>query len=252
MEEAFLALHGQLSVLVHKHVLPAQARVFLAATFQVMCTYHQEVDNMVVSQTIMPAQVIPNIWGVCQGIIEGLSLLGPLTCPASWPAHLVEWVDEEPAKTATLVPPTTPVKPNTPVKSDKKNHLPDCLSRSHPSPNRFLTTGRILKEREKMSSPRGGKRRNDITKSAVLPFYLWLSMKSWFPLSHPKPLQAGYLNHPATPPSLLPLLPRLEKTGVRSEDLVPTHSIPQMMTRCPIGRGSQKPRAGNRTTSLWT
>ena len=39
-------------------------------------------------------------------------LLGPPTCPASWLASLVEWVDGHPApiQRATLVPPVTPVK----------------------------------------------------------------------------------------------------------------------------------------------
>ena len=67
---------------------------------------------MVLSQTVMPAQVISNMCGVQQGVIEGLSLLGPSTCPASWPASLVEWVDGHPApfQRATSVPPVTPVK----------------------------------------------------------------------------------------------------------------------------------------------
>ena len=56
---------------------------------------------------------------VSQGIGEGLSLLDPLTCPASWPAHLVEWVDHKPTKKASPVLPTTADKSNTPVKSDK-------------------------------------------------------------------------------------------------------------------------------------
>ena len=64
MEEAFLVLHSQLPALVHKHVPLAQAGVFLAAIFQVMCKYRQETDNMILSQMIMLAQVIPNIWGV--------------------------------------------------------------------------------------------------------------------------------------------------------------------------------------------
>ena len=97
-------------MLVHEHIPPAQAGVFLAAIFQIMCTYQQEIDNMVLSQTVMLAQVMPNIWGVWQGIIVGLSLLGPPTCPASWLASLVEWVDGEPTKTATLVLPVTLVK----------------------------------------------------------------------------------------------------------------------------------------------
>ena len=110
VEDAFRVLHGQLPTLVHKHVPPVQASVFLATTFQIMCMYRQEIDNMVLSQTVMPAQVIPNIWGVWQGIIEGLTLLGPLNCPASWLASLVEQVDGEPVKRATPVPPVTPAK----------------------------------------------------------------------------------------------------------------------------------------------
>ena len=92
-EEAFLALHGQLPALVHKHVPLAQARVFLAAIFQVMCTYRQEMDNMVLSQTIMQAQVMPNMWGVWQGMIEGLSLLVPQpVLLAGWLLLLSGWI----------------------------------------------------------------------------------------------------------------------------------------------------------------
>ena len=110
IEDDFQSLHHKLPVLVHQHVPLAQAGVFLAAIFQIMCTYWQEMDNMVLSQTVMLAQVIPNMWGVQQGIIEGLSLLGPPTCPASWPASLVKRVDRHPTKRATPVPPVTPVK----------------------------------------------------------------------------------------------------------------------------------------------
>ena len=39
IEDTFLALHRQLPMLVHQHVPRAQAGVFLAATFQIMCTY---------------------------------------------------------------------------------------------------------------------------------------------------------------------------------------------------------------------
>ena len=82
---------------------------------------------MVLSQTIMPAQVVPNIWGFCQGIIEGLSLLGPPTCPASWPASLVKRVNEEPAKRAM------PLLPTTPAKSDKEKSFPrSSVKKSQP------------------------------------------------------------------------------------------------------------------------
>ena len=110
VEDACLALHGQLLTLMHQHVPPAQASIFLAATFQIMCTYRQEIDNMVLSQTVMLVQVVPNMWGVWQGVIEGLSLLGPPTCPASWLASLVERVKGEPAKRATPVQPVMLVK----------------------------------------------------------------------------------------------------------------------------------------------
>ena len=64
IEGALLSLHQQLTRLVQQHVPPVQAGVFLAAIFQIMCTYWQEIDNMVLKQTIMPAQVMPNMWGV--------------------------------------------------------------------------------------------------------------------------------------------------------------------------------------------
>ena len=110
VEDACMTLHLELPALVHQHVPLAQAGVFLAAIFQIMCTYWQETDNMVLDQTVMLAQVVPNMWGVWQGVIEGLSLLGPPTCPDSWPASLVERVDKEPAKRTTLAPPVTLVK----------------------------------------------------------------------------------------------------------------------------------------------
>ena len=64
VQDTCKALHGQLPMLVHQHVPLAQASIFLAATFQIMCMYRQETDNMVLSQTVMPAQVMPNMWGV--------------------------------------------------------------------------------------------------------------------------------------------------------------------------------------------
>ena len=46
-------------------------------------------------------------------MMEGLTLLGPPNCPASWPASLVEWVSADPANKATPVGLTTPVKCDT-------------------------------------------------------------------------------------------------------------------------------------------
>ena len=128
-----------------------------------MCTYWQEMDNMVLSQTIMLAQVKPNMWGVWQGVIEGLLLLGPPTCPASWPASLVEWVDGHPTKRATPVPPVTPVKSSSGKsssgsagKKSKSRQIPDFWNDS---------------ERERTRSPRSRKKRNGIKNPAAAPFF---------------------------------------------------------------------------------
>ena len=112
-EKAIEAINVQLSALVHHHVLPQQARVFLASLLQVMCSYQQEMDGMATSQVILPGQIVPNLWGVSQTMMEGLTLLGPLNCPASWPASLVKWVSVEPINKATPVGLTTPVKRDT-------------------------------------------------------------------------------------------------------------------------------------------
>ena len=112
-EKAIEAVNVQLLALVHCHVLPQQAGVFLASLLQVMCSYRQEMDGMATSQVILPGQIVPNLWGVSQTMMEGLTLLGPPNCPASWPASLVEWVSAEPVNKATPVGLTTPVKHDT-------------------------------------------------------------------------------------------------------------------------------------------
>ena len=63
VEDACRALHLKLPTPVHQHIPWAQACVFLAAIFQIMCMYQQETDNMVLGQTVMLAQIVPNMWG---------------------------------------------------------------------------------------------------------------------------------------------------------------------------------------------
>ena len=118
-EKAIEAINIQLSALVHRHVPPQQARVFLASVLQVMCSYRQEMDSMATSQVILPGQIVPNLWGVSRTMMEGLTLLGPLNCPASWPASLVKWVSAEPVKKATPAGLITPVKCDTSVPKGK-------------------------------------------------------------------------------------------------------------------------------------
>ena len=69
--KAIEAVNVQLSALVHRHILPQQAGVFLASLLQVMCSYQQEMDGMATSQVILPSQIVPNLWGVSQTMIEG-------------------------------------------------------------------------------------------------------------------------------------------------------------------------------------
>ena len=74
---------------------------------------------MATSQVILSGQIVPNLWGVSQTMMEGLTLLGPPNCPASWPASLVEWVSAEPINKATPGGLTTPVKHDTSVPKGK-------------------------------------------------------------------------------------------------------------------------------------
>ena len=79
---------------------------------------------MVTNQVVLLGQIIPNLWGLSWGVMEGLSLLGPLTCPASWPASLVEWITTGPIKKAEPAAPTTPAKLDTSPGSSKGSKLP--------------------------------------------------------------------------------------------------------------------------------
>ena len=110
MEKAIEVVNVQLSALVHRHIPQQQAGVFLASLLQVMCSYQQEMDGMATSQVILPGQIVPNLWGVSWTMKEGLTLLGPLNCPTSWPASLVKWVSAEPVNKATPAGLTTLVK----------------------------------------------------------------------------------------------------------------------------------------------
>ena len=121
MEKAIEAVNVQLLAMVNRHIPPQQAGVFLASLLQVMCSYQQEMDGMATSQVILPGQIVPSLWGVSRTMMEGLTLLGPPNCPASWPASLVTWVSAEPIRKATPAGLTTPVKRNTSIPKGKLN-----------------------------------------------------------------------------------------------------------------------------------
>ena len=96
-DDALRNIHTQLSDLVKEHVPEDQAGAFLNTILQVTCSFRQEMDNMATNQVFLPSQIVPNLWGSCRGLLEGLSLLGPPNCLASWPASLLERITAVPA-----------------------------------------------------------------------------------------------------------------------------------------------------------
>ena len=119
-------------MLLHCHVLPQQARVFLATLFQVMCSYQQEIEGIAASQVVLPAKIIPNLWGISQSVMEGLTLLGPPGCPASWPSSLVERITAEPVKKTASPRFTTLVKRDSSVPGKGKSQSGSSGKKSIP------------------------------------------------------------------------------------------------------------------------
>ena len=136
-EKAIDSINVQLSALVHCHIPPQQAGVFLASLLQVMCSYRQEMDGMATSQVILPGQIVPNLWAVSRTMMEGLTLLGPPNCPTSWLASLVERVSAEPINKTTPVGLTTPVKHDTSSIPSKGKLHPGSSSKKLAPPKRI-------------------------------------------------------------------------------------------------------------------
>ena len=90
-DEALRNIHTQLVDLGKEHIPQEQAGAFFNTILQVSCSFWQEMDNMATNQVLLPSQIVPNLWGSRRGLLEGLSLLGPPSCSASWPVSLVEW-----------------------------------------------------------------------------------------------------------------------------------------------------------------
>ena len=114
-DEALRNIHAQLAGLAKEHVPPEQAGALFNTILQVTCSFRQEMDNMATNQVFLLNQIVPNLWGSCRGLLEGLSLLGPPSCLASWPASLVERVTAVPACQDVSGLSKTPTKPNHPL-----------------------------------------------------------------------------------------------------------------------------------------
>ena len=111
-DDALRNIHTQLLDLAKEHVPEEQAGAFFNTILQVTCSFWQEMDNMATNQVFLPSQIVPNLWGSRRGLLEGLSLLGPPSCSASYPASLVQWV------TAVPAPQNVPGSSKTPTKSN--------------------------------------------------------------------------------------------------------------------------------------
>ena len=105
-------IHAQLVTLAKEHVPPEQTGALFNTILQMTCSFRQEMDNMATNQVLLPNQIVPNLWGSHRGLLEGLSLLGPPSCSASWPMSLVEWVTAVPACQNVSSSSKTPTKPN--------------------------------------------------------------------------------------------------------------------------------------------
>ena len=145
-DEALRNIHTQLADLAKEHVSEEQAGAFFNTILQVTCSFRQEMDNMATNQVFLPSQIIPNLWGSCRGLLEGLSLLGPPSCLASWPASLVEWVTPAPQN----VPGSskTPTRSHHPPSGAAKTTL-DSGKRSHQSTRQVAASFWGDPEREK-------------------------------------------------------------------------------------------------------
>ena len=113
--KALWNIHTQLADLAREHLPPDQAGAIFNTILQVTCSFQQEMDNMATNQVFISNQIVPNLWGSRRGLLEGLSLLGPPSCSASWPASLVEQVTAVPACQAVPGSSNTPTKPNNPL-----------------------------------------------------------------------------------------------------------------------------------------
>ena len=113
--EALQNIHTQLVDLAKEHVPQEQVGALFNTILQLTCSFGQEMDNMATNQVFLPSQIIPNLWGSCRRLLKGLSLLGPPSCSASWPASLVERVTAVPASQNVPGSSKTPTKSNLPL-----------------------------------------------------------------------------------------------------------------------------------------
>ena len=85
-EVALQNVHAQISDLIRTHVAgPEQAGVFFNTILPITCSFRHQMDKMAINLLFPGSQLVPNVWGAHWEVLEGLSLVSPLSCLASWP-----------------------------------------------------------------------------------------------------------------------------------------------------------------------
>ena len=93
---------------------PEQARVFFNTILPITCSFQHQMDEMAINLLFPGSQLVPNVWGARREVFEGLSLVAPPSCSASWPASLVERVTPVPDTSGQSGSSKTPTKPSNP------------------------------------------------------------------------------------------------------------------------------------------
>ena len=114
-EKALKNVHTQILDLIRTHVAgPEQAGVFFNTILPITCSFRHQMDEMAINLLFPGSQLVPNVWSARQEVLEGLSLVAPLSCSASWPASLVERVAPIPGTSGQSGSAKTPTKPCNP------------------------------------------------------------------------------------------------------------------------------------------
>ena len=114
-EEALKNVHTQILDLVRTHVAgPEQARVFFNTILLMTFSFRHQMDELAINLLFPGSQLVPNVWSARREVLEGLSLVAPPSCSASWPASLVEQVAPVPGTSGQSGSAKTPTKPSNP------------------------------------------------------------------------------------------------------------------------------------------
>ena len=114
-EEALKNVHTQISDLVRTHVAgPEQAGVFFNTILPMTCSFRHQMDEMAINLLFPGSQLVLNVWSARREVLEGLSLVVPPSCSASWPAFLVEQVAPVPGTSGQSGSAKTPTKHSNP------------------------------------------------------------------------------------------------------------------------------------------